>query len=97
MDINTIRALEFDGGGVRGYLSLKFFQRFVQQWGINPNELWKYWNVISGTSIGGIMALFIAFGKHFLLNKLKEYSLLEASQLVVMRIAIQIVLIRLRK
>ena len=63
MDTNTIRVLSLDGGGVRGYLSLKFLQRFVAQWGINPNELWKYFDVICGTSIGGIQALAYAYGK----------------------------------
>jgi predicted acylesterase/phospholipase RssA len=63
MDTNTVRILSLDGGGVRGYLSLKFLQRFIQQWGINPNELWKYFDVITGTSIGGIQALGYAYGR----------------------------------
>lgn len=63
MDRRTIRILSLDGGGVRGYLSLKFLQRFVQQWGIAGNELWKYFDVIAGTSIGGIQALGYAYGK----------------------------------
>jgi predicted acylesterase/phospholipase RssA len=83
MDINTVRVLSFDGGGVRGYLSLKFLQRFVQQWGINPNELWKYWDVISGTSIGGIMALAIAFGKN--LDELEPFFLSEAKRIFTIR------------
>jgi predicted acylesterase/phospholipase RssA len=63
MDTNTVRILSLDGGGVRGYLSLKFLQRFIQQWGINSNELWKYFDVITGTSIGGIQALGYAYGR----------------------------------
>jgi len=63
MHSNTVRILSLDGGGVRGYLSLKFLQRFIRQWGVNPNELWKYFDVIAGTSIGGIQALGYAFGK----------------------------------
>lgn len=63
MDRNTIRVLSLDGGGVRGYLSLKFLQRFIQQWGIQGDELWKYFDVIAGTSIGGIQALGYSFGK----------------------------------
>lgn len=62
MDPNTVRVLSLDGGGMRGYLSLKFLQLFIQQWGINPNELWKYFDVIAGTSIGGIQALAYANG-----------------------------------
>ena len=29
-DVNTTKVLEFDGGGERGYMSLTFFNRFVQ-------------------------------------------------------------------
>lgn len=62
-DPYTLRILELDGGGERGYLSLNFLSQFVQLWGINPNELWKYFDVICGTSIGGMMALALAIGK----------------------------------
>jgi predicted acylesterase/phospholipase RssA len=61
-DPNTIRVLSLDGGGVRGYLSLKFLQKIIQQWGINSSELWKHFDVIAGTSIGGIQALGYAHG-----------------------------------
>lgn len=62
-DPNTLRILELDGGGERGYLSLQFFQKFVQLWGINQADIWKNFDVICGTSIGGIAALSLAFGK----------------------------------
>ena len=62
-DPRTLRILELDGGGERGYMSLKFLQRFVGQWGIDPREIWKNFDIICGTSIGGIMALALAFGK----------------------------------
>lgn len=62
-DVNTINVLEFDGGGERGYLSLTFFNRFVQQWGVDPATLSQQFDVICGTSVGGIMALAIAIGK----------------------------------
>lgn len=58
----TLRILELDGGGARGYLSLQFLRKFVNLWGIADNELWKYFDVICGTSIGGIMTLAIANG-----------------------------------
>jgi predicted patatin/cPLA2 family phospholipase len=63
MDFNTIRVLSLDGGGMRGYVSANFLKSFVDLWGVNPNELWKYFDVISGSSIGGIMALALSFGK----------------------------------
>ena len=60
--MSTIRVLSLDGGGMRGYISAVFLQLFVQQWGINPNEIWKYFDIIAGSSIGGIQALAYAFG-----------------------------------
>ena len=62
-DTNTIRVLSLDGGGERGYLSLKFLIKFIDQWGINPADIAKNFDVICGTSIGGIMALAFALGK----------------------------------
>lgn len=61
-DPNTIRVLSLDGGGMRGYISCVFMDLFVQQWGINPNEIWKYFDVITGSSIGGIQALAYSIG-----------------------------------
>ena len=85
MDCNTVRVLSLDGGGIRGYLSLKWLQRFISQWGVNGNELWKYFDVICGTSIGGIAALSYAYGKSpdelkpfFLPLSVKNYLPLEA-------------------
>lgn len=63
-DVNTIKVLEFDGGGERGYMSLTFFNRFVQQWGADPSALWQEFDVICGTSVGGIIALALAAGKN---------------------------------
>jgi hypothetical protein len=56
-DPNTLRILSLDGGGTRGILSATFMKRFVELWGINPNEIWKHFDVICGTSIGGITGL----------------------------------------
>ncbi len=61
-DPNTLRILSLDGGGERGYLSLNFFQKFVQLWGIDPSTIASQFDVITGTSVGGIMALALAFG-----------------------------------
>lgn len=62
-DPNTLRILSFDGGGERGYLSCRFFEKFVQQWGISPSDIAKNFDVICGTEIGGIIALSFALGK----------------------------------
>lgn len=62
-DPRTIRILNIDGGGARGYLSMQFFKRFVQTWGIDPATIASQFDVITGASIGGIMGLALAFGK----------------------------------
>lgn len=61
-DPNTIRVLSLDGGGMRGIFQAKFMELFVQLWGIAPNEIWKYFDVICGTSAGGLQALGYANG-----------------------------------
>lgn len=62
MDFNTVRVLSLDGGGMRGFVSANFLKKFVDLWGINPNEIWKYFDVITGSSIGGIQALSYSIG-----------------------------------
>ncbi|MCE3269534.1 MAG: phospholipase, partial [Burkholderiales bacterium] len=61
-DPNTIRILEIDGGGQRGYFSLNWLDRFIQLWGIDPATIANQFDVICGTSVGGIMALSLASG-----------------------------------
>lgn len=83
MDRNTIRILSLDGGGVRGYLSLKWLQRFLQTWGIKSDELWKHFDVIAGTSIGGIQALGLAHGKS--VEELEIFFLEQAKRVFTIR------------
>lgn len=61
-DPNTLRILSLDGGGERGYMSLQFLKNFINLWGIDPATLAQKFDVICGTSIGGIMGLAFAFG-----------------------------------
>jgi hypothetical protein len=61
-DPNTIRILELDGGGERGYFSLSWLNHFITQWGIAPSTVADNFDVICGTSVGGIMALSLAYG-----------------------------------
>ena len=56
-DPNTLRILSVDGGGMRGTFSVQWMQEFVNLWGINPNEIWKYFDVVCGTSAGGLQVL----------------------------------------
>lgn len=60
--VSTVYILALDGGGQRGYIQAVFLNLFLQQWGINPNDLWKKFDVICGTSVGGIQALAYAKG-----------------------------------
>ena len=61
-DPNTVRVLSLSGGGERGYISLVFLQRFLNQWGM-VGTLAQNFDVICGTSIGGICALNFGLGK----------------------------------
>lgn len=58
----TLKILSIDGGGQRGYIPALFMKRFCQQAGIAANELWKKFDVICGTSIGGLLSLAYAIG-----------------------------------
>ena len=59
----TVRILNLHGGGVRGYLTATVLARFCADAGINPNKIHERFDIISGTSIGGIQALGYAHGK----------------------------------
>ena len=59
----TVRILSLDGGGMRGYLSATFLKRFCVEAGITPNQLFNSFDIITGTSIGGVQALGYAYGK----------------------------------
>ena len=61
-DPNTLRILSIDGGGMRGAFSVQWMQEFVNLWGIDPNEIYSYFDVICGTSAGGLQALGYAGG-----------------------------------
>ena len=59
--MTTVKILSLDGGGMRGYLSATFLKRFCTQAGID--KLSDSFDIITGTSIGGIQALGYAYGK----------------------------------
>jgi patatin-like phospholipase/acyl hydrolase len=61
-DPNTLRVLEVDGGGARGYLSTSFLTKFINLWGIDPTKIAENFDVICGTSVGGMIALSLALG-----------------------------------
>lgn len=62
MSSKICRILSLDGGGIRGLFSATFLEKFCNDAGINGNELWKYFDIICGTSIGGIGAIAYSHG-----------------------------------
>lgn len=67
MDRNTIRVLSILGGGARGYLANCLLKNYVKQvYGAltldNYKSFFSMFDVICGTSIGGIMSLCLALG-----------------------------------
>lgn len=57
----VVRILQLDGGGIRGIISMQFLKMFCQQAKIqNPLD---YFDVITGSSIGGICGLGLGVGK----------------------------------
>lgn len=64
-DPRTLRVLTLNGGGMRGYMSTVFLQRFVTQWKAAGmvGSLADNFDVIAGTSIGAIQACYYGLGK----------------------------------
>ena len=60
--MRVVRILSLDGGGVRGLFSATFLERFCNDAKIQGNELWKYFDIICGTSIGGVQAIAYSHG-----------------------------------
>ena len=60
--MRIVRILSLDGGGIRGLFSATFLEKFCNDAGIQGNELWKYFDIICGTSIGGIQAIAYSLG-----------------------------------
>ena len=85
MDSNTIRIFSFPGGGSKGYGTNRFMQKFLHQWGIPQFDLWKYADVICGTSIGGILACNYAYGKTP--DEMESFFLQKAKRIFTIRTA----------
>ena len=57
-----INVLSLDGGGVRGIITSRLLELFCNLAGIPADKVYQYFNIIAGTSIGGIQALGYAKG-----------------------------------
>ena len=88
MDSNTIRIFSFSGGGTKGYGSNRFMQKFLHQWGIPQADLWKYVDVMCGTSIGGILACAYSFGKTP--DQMESFFLQKAKRIFTIRTAAEL-------
>ena len=87
MDSNTLRIFSFPGGGTKGYGSNRFMQKFLHQWGIPQADLWKYADVMCGTSIGGVIACGYSFGKTP--DEMENFFLEKAKRVFTVRTAIE--------
>ena len=73
-----MRILSLDGGGVRGLIQLSILERIEVAFA--PLKLTSLFDLIAGTSVGGIIALAILKG--IKLSKLREFVLELASQIL---------------
>lgn len=62
MDSNIRRVLVLAGGGCRGYLQIKWLQKFYELQNIT-DPLYQIFDVIAGTSAGALNGVSLAYGK----------------------------------
>lgn len=58
-----IRILSIDGGGMKGLFSAYFMQQFCQDANINPAQIFNYFDLIIGSSVGAIASAGYAIGQ----------------------------------
>jgi len=87
MDPNITRILSFDGGGTRGIAQLSFLEKLIYEINsekkITEKELLNSFDVIAGTSIGGIIALCLSFGLS--IKNIKEIFTIKAKRIFTIR------------
>ena len=75
-DPNTLRVLSFDGGGTRGIASNKFMSLYLQRAGIDEDKIADNFDLISGTSVGAILAL--AYANRFTPTTMRNFFIDDA-------------------
>jgi patatin-like phospholipase/acyl hydrolase len=58
----TVRILSLDGGGMRGIIEAEFLRRFTNEPLFTGTSIGDYFDIIAGTSIGGIQSVALAKG-----------------------------------
>ena len=58
----TVRVLSLDGGGMRGIIEADFLRRLLDEPSFSGESIGEYFDLIAGTSIGGIQAAAYASG-----------------------------------
>lgn len=87
MDNKTLRVLSLDGGGARGYLSVSFLAK-LQTYFDRP--LYEIFDVIAGSSTGGLQALSYANGLS--IDEVKNFYLQDAPWVFTNRTAADILI-----
>lgn len=62
MEFKKHNILSISGGGIRGYMEALFMQLFCKEFKINEEKFIDLFDVVGGTSIGGIIAIALAKG-----------------------------------
>jgi patatin-like phospholipase/acyl hydrolase len=78
MEKKTIRVLSIDGGGIRGIFPAKFLAEIegeLEAKGAEKKQIFEHFDLITGTSTGGILAIGLALG----IPALKLYNLYKES------------------
>ncbi|KAK5094383.1 hypothetical protein LTS08_008602 [Lithohypha guttulata] len=64
--------LSIDGGGVRGIAGLVLMKRVQEALDV-PWPLWRFFDFVVGTSVGGVIALDLAIGQHSLEQSIARF------------------------
>lgn len=87
---DTTYTLSLDGGGGKICFSTEWLKIFYQLRGGDPTKIYKDWDVVAGTSAGGIVACAIGVGKS--LDEIIDYQDTHLKWIFTIRSAVDIIL-----